>query len=60
MNHDYAHCLDWSKDCPKTCFRAKLTEDLTKPETQWILLSVPISWVHFKGTIHCKRGGADG
>lgn len=20
MNHDYAHCLDYSPDCPKECF----------------------------------------
>ena len=28
MNHDYAHCEDYDVNCPKECFRAKLTEDL--------------------------------
>ncbi len=21
MNHDATHCLDYCKDCPKTCYR---------------------------------------
>lgn len=55
MNHDYAHCLDWSKGCPKECFRAQLTADLANPATQIRLLGIPLTWLHFKGTIHCMR-----
>ena len=28
MNHDYAHCSDYRKDCPKDCFRAQITKEL--------------------------------
>jgi hypothetical protein len=29
MNHDYAHCANYSRDvCPKECFRGKLVRDL--------------------------------
>lgn len=28
MNHDFTHCAEFSNACPKTCFRAHLTEDL--------------------------------
>jgi hypothetical protein len=49
MNHDYAHCIDCTDDCPKDCFRAQLVRDLDK---------VPISrvsWMSFKGTEECKK-----
>lgn len=52
MNHDYAHCADYTADCPKDCFRAELTEDL-KHRTD--LLGLPFTWMHFKGTEECKR-----
>lgn len=49
MNHDYAHCLDYDvKACPKTCFRAELTEDLRR-----IQYPLRTSWSHFKGTSIC-------
>ena len=49
MNHDYAHCMDYTEDCPKECFRGQLVRDLD---------GVPISrvqWVSFKGTEECKK-----
>jgi hypothetical protein len=42
MNHDYAHCMDYTDDCPKDCFRAELViEALSK---RWA-----VGWAHFKG-----------
>ena len=52
MNHDYAHCLDYRKDCPNECFRAQLTIDL-KQRTD--LLGIPFSWMHFEDTEECKK-----
>ena len=52
MNHDYAHCSDYRKDCPKNCFRAQLTKDL-KQRTD--LLGLPFTWMSFKGTKECKK-----
>lgn len=52
MNHDYAHCLDYSKDCPSKCFRAELVRDLHRRNDLWLK---PVSWMHFKGTEECKR-----
>lgn len=52
MNHDYAHCSDWSPDCPKDCFRAQLVMDL-KQRTD--LLGLPFTWMSFKGTSECKK-----
>ena len=49
MNHEYAHCMDYTEDCPKECFRGQLVRDLD---------GVPISrvqWVSFKGTEECKK-----
>ena len=53
MNHDYAHCLDLKKSCPKSCFRAQLTREV---EDRDDLKEVPLTWTHFKGTDECKRG----
>lgn len=51
MNHDASHCLDYKKNqCPKTCYRAKLTEELRNSDYR-----LPTSWVHFKGTKYCER-----
>lgn len=52
MNHDYAHCSDYRKDCPKNCFRAQLVRDL-KQRTD--LLGLPFTWMSFKGTSECKK-----
>ena len=49
MNHDYAHCMDYTGDCPQECFRAQLVRDLRKnPTMNWI------SWSSFKDTEQCK------
>ena len=54
MNHDYAHCADYESRCPKDCFRGELVRDLrARGDLAWL----PVSWVHFKGTDECKRGG---
>ena len=51
MNHDASHCLDYKKNqCPKTCYRAKLTEELRNIDYR-----LPTSWVHFKGTQYCPK-----
>lgn len=55
MNHDYAHCLDYSEDCPKDCFRGELVRDLMRlGNISHIVVSV-VSWVHFKGTEECPK-----
>lgn len=52
MTHDATHCYDYKPDeCPITCYRAELTEDLKKrPE----LKDIPMSWAHFYGTPCCE------
>lgn len=49
MNHDYAHCADYTEDCPKECKRAKLVREAL--ENHWTM----VGWAHFKGTEECKR-----
>lgn len=52
MNHDATHCDDYKVNkCPKTCYRAQLTQDLR--DSQYRFLRLPISWVNFKGTKEC-------
>ena len=54
MNHDYAHCLDYDKKkCPKTCFRANLTEDLNEHSDRYV--GMLFTWASFMGTKECKR-----
>lgn len=48
MNHDATHCADYTKACPKKCYRAQLTEEL-----RHIIYALPISWSNFKGTKEC-------
>lgn len=50
MNHDYAHCADFKKDCPKDCFRAQLVRDLDDNGT---LKGTWISWMHLRNTDEC-------
>lgn len=50
MNHDATHCFDYTKVCPKSCYRAKLTEDLYSQ-----IYQLPTSWAHFRGTKECPR-----
>lgn len=59
MNHDYAHCLDYSPGCPMDCFRGMLIRDL-RDSNKINLIGVPIAWSHFDGTDECKKGGAYG
>lgn len=54
MNHDYAHCLDYSSECPKECFRGKLLRDLRANNTI-NLIGIPVVWAHLKDTDECKR-----
>lgn len=50
MNHDYSHCLDFKRNCPKDCFRAQLQRDLMQR-----FLPIPLTYTHFKGTKECPR-----
>lgn len=51
MNHDASHCADYKQSvCPKTCYRAQMTEELSH-----INYCLPVSWVNFKGTRHCPK-----
>ena len=59
MNHDYAHCLDYSPNCPKDCFRGMLIRDL-RDNNKINLIGTPIAWSHFDGTDECKKGGTYG
>ena len=43
MNHDYAHCIDFTDDCPKDCFRAELVREAL--DKHWAI----VDWMHFKG-----------
>ena len=52
MNHDYAHCLDYTKDCPKDCFRAQLQRDIEKRRSEFI--GAPLTYAHLGGTDECK------
>ena len=48
MNHDATHCFNRTSECPKTCYRAQLTEELKNINYPW-----PTSWAMFKGTDEC-------
>lgn len=48
MNHDYTHCMDWTKDCPKECFRARITSDLVNYPFE-------VSYAHLKDTKECLK-----
>lgn len=52
MNHDYAHCLDYSSKCPPACFRAEITKEIV--EAPWEC-TLSVSWMHFAGTDECKK-----
>lgn len=52
MNHDYAHCLDYTPNCPKECFRAQLQRDLEERRSEFI--GVPLTCSHLSGTVECK------
>ena len=48
MNHDNAHCIDYTDNCPKECYRGALVRDLK--------LHQIVTWTHFKGTAECVIG----
>lgn len=48
MNHDYAHCADYTDDCPKECFRGELVRDLKNMPHPF-----PVSWMHLRETDEC-------
>ena len=51
MTHDVSHCDDYKpEDCPVTCYRAQVTEDLKHCPELW---DIPLSWAHFYGTQYC-------
>lgn len=51
MNHDATHCQDYVKGvCPKTCYRAEITEDLQQRSDLYYL---PISWASFIYSEEC-------
>ena len=50
MNHDYAHCADYTDKCPMKCFRGELVRDLNR--RPYLL---PVSWMHLKGTGECMK-----
>ena len=50
MNHDYAHCADYTNKCPAMCFRGALVRDLKcRP------YPFPVSWMHLEGTDECMK-----
>lgn len=58
MNHDTVHCSDYRKSyCPRSCYYAKLTEDLRQTKKRRQLLGVPMSFDSFKDTDVCPRKG---
>lgn len=54
MNHDATHCADYKKGkCPKSCYRAELTQDLK--DNFYAFRFLPISYANFKGTKECPK-----
>ena len=52
MNHDASHCFDYDKEkCPKTCYRARLTEEVINRPELW---QIPLSYSHFFNTEECE------
>lgn len=53
-NHeDLCHCFDYTDDCPKNCFRAKITKEFKENEDKFI--GIPMTWSNFGGTSMCKK-----
>ncbi len=50
MNHDATHCGNYCKECPKSCYRAQLTEEL-----RHINYPLPVSWALFRDTEYCPK-----
>ena len=56
MNHDATHCADYDKQCPKDCYRARLTAEVQKSVDFYGHL---LSYAHFRGTQYCKLRDKD-
>ena len=54
MNHDYAHCLDYSEKCPRSCFRGKLVREVQHYGEMAPYAFGRLTWEHMKGTEECK------
>ena len=53
MNHDASHCLNYDKKvCPKSCYRAQLTQELEDRRKD--LIGIPMTWSAFRGTEECE------
>ena len=52
MNHDYAHCADFTQKCPMNCFRAQLVRDLKL--NSYLYRGMPISYIHFRQAGMCQ------
>ncbi len=50
MNHDYAHCADYTDRCPKKCFRGALVRDLQRRP-----YPLRVSWMHLEETEECMK-----
>ena len=50
MNHDQAHCTDYTWNCPKKCYRANLTRELKELPVH---SQFPVAWASFRGTPEC-------
>jgi len=46
--NDYTYCSDWRETCPKSCFRAEITDNM-RP----LKVGEEYSFAHFKGTDEC-------
>lgn len=57
METDYTYCSDWRETCPKSCFRAEITENLQKEREKHI--GVPLSYACFRGTDECGLSHGD-
>lgn len=53
MNHDVAHCLDYTKRCPSKCPKVELERDLRRYPA--LYLGQNFDYMHFSGTAICER-----
>ena len=54
MNHDATHCTDYKKSrCPKSCYRAQLTQDLFDNWSRFRFL--PVSWSNLRWSEECPK-----
>lgn len=53
MNHDATHCNNYSKDCPATCYRARLTKELYDNADKF--KGMLFSFADLRGTDECEK-----